>query len=78
MESLETQEFLISLKRFIARKGRPQKIYSDNGTTFVGVANWLAKLMKKNVQPVPCREQDKLAVQPESSPLVGGEGSLKE
>ena len=46
MASLETQEFLLSLKRFIARKGRPQKIYSDNGTTFVGAANWLKKVSK--------------------------------
>jgi hypothetical protein len=46
MTSLETQEFLLSLKRFIARKGRPQKIYSDNGSTFVGVANWLRKVSK--------------------------------
>ena len=45
MTSLETQEFLLSLKRFIARKGRPQKIYSDNGTTFVGAASWLKKVM---------------------------------
>ncbi|XP_028419006.1 uncharacterized protein LOC114544621 [Dendronephthya gigantea] len=44
MASLETQEFLLSLKRFIARKGRPKKIYSDNGSTFVGAANWLKKV----------------------------------
>ena len=44
MATLETQEFLLSLRRFIARKGRPQKIYSDNGTTFVGAANWLKKV----------------------------------
>ena len=40
---LETQEFILSLKKFIARKGRPDKIYSDNGSTFVGVAGWLMK-----------------------------------
>ena len=36
VSSLETQEFILSLKKFIARKGRPDKIYSDNGSTFVG------------------------------------------
>ena len=29
-KTMETSEFLTSLKRLIARKGRPQKIYSDN------------------------------------------------
>ena len=43
--SLETQEFILSLKRLIARKGRPEKIYSDNGTTFVGAARRLRKDM---------------------------------
>ena len=43
--SLETREFILSLKKLIARKGRPQKIYSDNGSTFVGAARWLRKAM---------------------------------
>ena len=38
LSSLETSEFLRSLKRFIARGGRPEKIYSDNGRTFVAAA----------------------------------------
>ena len=42
---METEE-LISLKRFIARKGRPEKIYSDNGRTFVGAAKWLRNVMQ--------------------------------
>ena len=43
--SLETQEFILSLKKLIAKKGRPEKIYSDNGKTFVGAAWWLRKAM---------------------------------
>ena len=46
VSSLETQEFILSLKKFIARKGRPDKIYSDNGSTFVGAAGWLRKTMR--------------------------------
>ena len=38
LSSLETSEFLRSLKRFIVRGGRPEKIYSDNGRTFVAAA----------------------------------------
>ena len=33
----------MSFKKLIARKGRPQKIYSDNGSTFVGETGWLEK-----------------------------------
>ena len=42
-QSLE--RFLPTLKKFIARRGRPEKIYSDNFSTFVAAAKWL-----KNVQ----------------------------
>ncbi|XP_068692648.1 uncharacterized protein [Montipora foliosa] len=45
LSSLETSEFLRSLKRLIARRGRPEKIYSDNGRTFVAAAKWLKALM---------------------------------
>lgn len=41
LHSLHTEEFLQSLKRFIARRGRPSKVYSDNGKTFVAAAKWL-------------------------------------
>ena len=43
---METEEFLSTLKRFFARKGRPVKIYSDNGRTFVGAARWLPNAMQ--------------------------------
>ena len=39
--SLETGKFLPCLKRFIARRGRPKILYSDNGGTFVKAAKWL-------------------------------------
>ena len=46
LTSMETTEFLQSLKRFIARRGRPRKIYSDNGRTFVAAAKWLRAVIK--------------------------------
>ena len=39
LPSLETGEFIKSLKRLIARRGRPTKIFSDNGRTFIAAAN---------------------------------------
>ena len=39
-----TTEFLQSLKRFIARKGRPEKVFSDNGKTFIAAASWLKRV----------------------------------
>ena len=36
VNSLETNAFLCALTRFIARRGRPEKVYSDNGTNFRG------------------------------------------
>ncbi|XP_074629800.1 uncharacterized protein LOC141887949 [Acropora palmata] len=42
LPNMETTEFITS---FIAHRGRPEKIYSDNGKTFVGAANVLKTIM---------------------------------
>jgi hypothetical protein len=39
--SLTTEAFLAAMRRFIARRGKPRTIYSDNGTNFQGAANQL-------------------------------------
>ena len=44
--NLETTEFIRGLKCFIARRGRPQRIYSDNGKIFVGASKWIEQVMK--------------------------------
>ena len=44
-KTMETGEFLATFKRLIARKGRPEKVYSDNGKTFVAAAKWLNQVM---------------------------------
>ena len=46
LPSLETEECLTSLKKFIGRRGRPERIYSDNGRTFIGAAKWVKAVMK--------------------------------
>jgi hypothetical protein len=42
--SLTTDAFLAALRRFIARRGKPKTIYSDNGTNFQGAAHQLHKV----------------------------------
>lgn len=42
--SLSTECFLLALRRFIARRGRPHIVYSDNGTNFTGANNLLQDL----------------------------------
>ena len=42
-----TERFILCLKWFIARRGRPSTIYSDNGKSFVAAAKWLKNIMKE-------------------------------
>ena len=46
LRNLETGTFIICLKRFIARRGRPRVVYSDNGGTFVKASKWLEQIRK--------------------------------
>ena len=42
--SLTTEAFLAVLRSFIARRGKPRTIYSDNGTNFQGASNELNEI----------------------------------
>jgi len=43
------EEFIRSLRQFIAQRGRPRKIYSDNGRSFTAAAKRLS-MVKKSEQ----------------------------
>ena len=45
--TLETDSFLLALRRFIARRGPVRSIRSDNGTNFVGADNELTRAFKE-------------------------------
>ncbi|XP_011060729.1 PREDICTED: uncharacterized protein LOC105149775 [Acromyrmex echinatior] len=47
--SVSTEEFLEAFRRFIARRGRPTVVYSDNGKNFVGARNLLQKINWRKV-----------------------------
>ena len=44
--SLSTEAFIAARRRFIARRGKPRTICSDNGTNFQGAANKLHAVYK--------------------------------
>ncbi|GFQ86277.1 integrase catalytic domain-containing protein [Trichonephila clavata] len=44
LTSVSTENFLLGLRKFIARRGRPSVICSDNGTNFKGVYRLLQKV----------------------------------
>ena len=46
LRSMEVVEFIPSLKRLIARRGRPKIVYSDNAKTFKAADKWLKTAQK--------------------------------
>ena len=68
LQNLKTTTFLSSLKRFIARRGRPVKIFLDNGGMFVGAATRKTSRLRSRLLSI---REDHLEIQPESSTLVG-------
>ncbi|XP_011859183.1 PREDICTED: uncharacterized protein LOC105556701 [Vollenhovia emeryi] len=44
VSDLSSDGFLAALRRFVARRGVPEHIYSDNGTNFIGANNQLKDL----------------------------------
>ena len=56
--SLTTEAFIAALRRFVARRGRPRIIYSDNGTNFQGASNQLQEVCDMLQCPTQTRVQD--------------------
>ena len=73
--SLSTDSFIMCLRRFIARRGKPTVIYSDNGTNFLGanrelrecIDDWNQDMIGRGVES----RRNSLGVQPSSRASYG-------
>ncbi|GFT08812.1 integrase catalytic domain-containing protein [Trichonephila clavipes] len=52
LASVSTESFLLGLRRFIARRGRPPVIYSNNGTNFKGAYRLYQKMNLEKLKNV--------------------------
>lgn len=75
VSDLSTNSFILSLRRFISRRGKPKTIYCDNGTNFVGASNELQRMLKASHDPVnefACSNGIEFKFNPAYSPNFGG------
>lgn len=75
ISGLSSNSFILALRRFISRRGRPAKIFSDNGASFVGANRELGKFLKENKNQLieSCvNEQIEWSFIPPYSPHFGG------
>lgn len=72
VESLSTESFIMALRRFIARRGRVNIIYTDNGTNFQGTANLLKELDWSTIEASTYNRAIKWKFIPPGAPWWGG------
>ena len=75
LERLDADAFLMSLPRFITRRGKPFELLSDNGTNFVGGAGKLREAFEAMVPHLKeqlAEQQIDFCFNPPSAPHFGG------
>ncbi|XP_066258820.1 uncharacterized protein [Euwallacea similis] len=78
VSDLSSESFLLAFRRFVARRGRPSHVYSDNGTNFVGANRELSELgsflikESRNLVDSCAREGVQWHFIPAQSPHFGG------
>ncbi|XP_072939173.1 uncharacterized protein [Epargyreus clarus] len=75
VSDLTKEAFLAAFNRFISRRGKPQRVYSDNGTTFVGAFNELSRLLLASSDSIAsdlCNEGIEFKFIPAYTPHFGG------
>ncbi len=70
--SLSTESYIIALRRFINRRGRPRVIYSDNGTNLVGCRNAFQKIDWSELEKHTLCRPIQWKLNPPSAPWWGG------
>ncbi|XP_044174392.1 uncharacterized protein LOC122958023 [Acropora millepora] len=74
--SLETDSFIMALRRMMARRGKPRNIYSDNGTNFVGAERELKECLdgmnQAKISDTLSQDRIQWFFNPPSAPHFGG------
>ena len=74
--SLEADACLAAITRFMARRGKPNVILSDNGTNFVGAARemreWIESWNQSDIEQSLALKQIKWKFNPPGAPHFGG------
>ncbi|KAF0745786.1 Uncharacterized protein FWK35_00034883, partial [Aphis craccivora] len=71
VEDLTSNSFIATLRRFMARRGKPAEIWSDNATNFVGAQRELANYLQ-NIEGCTVDEGITWHFIPPSAPHFGG------
>ncbi|XP_055944564.1 uncharacterized protein LOC129975526 [Argiope bruennichi] len=72
VNSLSTEAFIMALRRFFARRGRVNIIYTDNGTNFVGTSNALKNLDWEKIMSFSTIKKIKWNFNPPTAAWWGG------
>ncbi|KAJ8951485.1 hypothetical protein NQ318_000180, partial [Aromia moschata] len=70
--SLSTASFMQAFRRFVARRGRPKVIYSDNGTNFVRTENAFSRLNWVQITEETAVQRITWRFNPPAAPWWGG------
>lgn len=75
LRNMDTDAYLMALRRFIARRGRPAELWSDQGTNFKGGGGELREAfasMTPALQERLARQQIKFCFNPPAAPHFSG------
>jgi hypothetical protein len=72
VESLSTEDFLLSFSRFCSRRRRPATVYTDNGTNFIGAENLFEKIDWEEVKKKTRQLRIDWKFNPPAAPWWGG------
>ena len=77
LPNLTTDAFINALRRFMSRRGKPRRLFSDNGTNFVGAVKELGTALqewnnKRKLQKFLLQEAIKWSFNPPAASHMGG------